>query len=104
MRSTFATLYLVIVGIVCILILFVPYKFFNKNEDTIEGLGLNNFTGRLAIDDQYYYDKLFDDVFYYPNDDPFSKYMTTGYEKCKSECTGNCVSFGPSAHAYCFPY
>ena len=62
--------------------------------------GLDTFTGRMAIDDQYYYDKLFDDVYYYPNEDD----GTTGWVRCKSECAGHCVEFGIHFVSYCFPY
>lgn len=82
------------------------YKQFIK-KDVIEGLNLNTFTGRLAIDDQYFYDQLFDDVFYYPNepDKETSRWISsTGWIKCKMECPGHCVEYGPTGNAYCFPY
>lgn len=66
---------------------------------------LNTFNGRLSLDDQYYYDKLFDDVFYYPNTDPFGKDMVTGWEKCRTENkTGHCVEFGLTGATYSFSY
>jgi len=62
--------------------------------------GLNTFAGRLSIDSQYFYDQIFDDVSYYPND----KDGTTGWIKCKQQCPGHCIEFGVSGNAYCFPY
>lgn len=66
------------------------------------------FNGRMATDDQYFYDKLFDDVTYYPNeyqnDYNLNDVLTTGWEKCKQECPGNCVEYYVSGNAYCFPY
>ena len=47
------------INIVIILVLIAVYIFFTKdNTKIIEGL--NTFNGRMAIDDQYFYDKLFD--------------------------------------------
>ena len=65
----------------------------------------------MAIDDQYFYDKLFDDVVYYPNEydqdyktrEEIGKLVSTGWIRCKEECTGHCVEFGLSGASYCFP-
>lgn len=83
---------------IIISIIFITFIFYNKYNQKIEGL--NTFTGRLAIDDQYFYDKLFDDVAYYPNNED----GTTGWVTCKMECPGNCVEFGINGQSYCFPY
>jgi hypothetical protein len=81
-------------------------RWFTSKKIIIEGL--NTFNGRMAIDDQYFYDKLFDDVVYYPNeyqnDYNLGDLITTGWEKCKAECPGHCVEFGPSGNSYCFNY
>lgn len=85
----------------------------SKNKNTlIEGLGLNTFNGRMAIDDQYFYDHLFDDVYYYPNEyeknyergEEIGKLIKTGWIRCKEECPGKCVEYGVHGHSYCFPY
>lgn len=75
-----------------ILIVIILYLSNNKLET------FNTFVGRLAIDDQYFYDKLFDDVYYYPNENDW----ITGWSKCKTECPGHCVEFGITGNAYCF--
>lgn len=82
--------------IILILLLFILLL---KKNPLIEGL--NTFNGRMAIDDQYFYDKVFDDVFYYENDpdNPDSGCIT-----CKQECTGKCVEYGLTNSCYCFPY
>ena len=88
--------------LLCIIILIITIYLYNsyiKNNNLIIE-GLDTFTGRMAIDDQYYYDKLFDDVYYYPNEED----GTTGWAKCKSECSGHCVEFGVHGVSYCFPY
>jgi len=87
-------IYLIIILI--ILIIFLIYINIPKK---VEGY-LNTFNGRMVIDDQYFYDQLFDDVFYYPNEPD----GTTGWIRCKTECTGKCVEFGVTGNSYCFPY
>lgn len=84
---------LLIVPVIIFILIFLLMK-----EKTIEGLQV--FTGKYSIDDQYYYDKLFTDVAYYPNKED----GTTGWIDCKQNCPGNCVEFGPSGNSYCFPY
>jgi len=81
----------------------------NKNigvKKVVEGL--NTFNGRMAIDDQYQYDKLFDDVTYYKNefteDEQLSDISVTGWIRCKQECPGHCVEYGQTSNAWCFPY
>ncbi|ARF12344.1 hypothetical protein Klosneuvirus_5_14 [Klosneuvirus KNV1] len=56
------------------------------------------FNGRMAIDDQYFYDKLFDNTIYYPNkyaeDDNLNDVVKTGWDKCLEECKGKCIEYG----------
>lgn len=80
-----------------------------KQEDSVSPPYKGTFTtfnGRMAIDDQYFYDKLFDDVTYYANDYDYDTgaLIKTGWEKCKMECSGNCVEYYVSGNSYCFPY
>lgn len=83
--------------LVIIIIVFVlAYQNYEPEDLIIEGM-LNTFTGRLAIDDQYFYDKMFDDVYYYPNG-------SGGCFLCKSSCSGHCVEYGPTNNCHCFPY
>jgi hypothetical protein len=83
------------VGIIVIIYLYMISIL--KDQPIVEGL--NTFVGRLAIDDQYFYDKLFDDVYYYPNEPN----GMTGWDRCRTECIGNCVEYGISGNSYCFP-
>lgn len=62
--------------------------------------GLNTFTGRMAVEDQYFYDKLFDDVYYYPNESD----GTLGITRCRQECPGHCVEYGIGGNSHCFNY
>ena len=72
--------------------------------------GLNTFNGRMAVDDQYFYDKVFDDVTYYPNKydkdyetgEEIGQLLMTGWQQCKLECPGNCMEYGLSGRTYCF--
>jgi len=98
--------------IVVVLLLMVTITYYlNKQKPTMVE-GLNTFNGRMAIDDQYFYDKLFDDVIYYPNEydkdykrgEEIGKLLQTGWVKCKTECPGHCVEYGVHGAAYCFPY
>lgn len=81
-------------------------KLWSTNKKFYNGPYNSKFNGRMAIDDQYFYDKLFDNVVYYPNeynnDYELNDITSTGIEKCKKECQGNCVEFGQSSIAYCF--
>lgn len=96
--------------LILLIIVFIVAVILYTNPDMVEGL--NTFNGRMAIDDQYFYDKLFDDVYYYPNDyeknyergEEIGKLVKTGWTKCKEECPGHCVEFGVSGRSYCFPY
>jgi len=65
-----------------------------------------NFNGRMAIDNQYFYDHLFDNISYFDNvyDYDSGDLITTGWDKCKIQCTGNCVAYGLTGATYCFPY
>jgi len=98
----------IIILLIVTIVLFIFCNF--KENKLVEGL--NTFNGRMAIDDQYFYDKLFDDVTYYPNDydkeyktkEEIGKLITTGWIRCKQECPGHCVEFGPTGNSYCFPY
>jgi len=80
----------------------------STDKQPFKGTFNSTFNGRMAIDDQYFYDKLFDDVVYYPNeyenDYNLNDILSTGWEKCKMECTGHCVEYGLTSNAYCFSY
>jgi len=64
----------------------------------------------MSIDDQYFFDKLFDDVVYYPNKydkdyetgEEIGKLIKTGWEECREKCRGHCTEFGPSGNSHCF--
>lgn len=74
------------------------YLMISQKNDLVEGL--NTFVGRMAVDDQYFYDKTFDDVFYYPNEPS----GITGWDRCCKECPYRCVEYGVTGNASCFPY
>ena len=94
--------------VIILIVLIVGIQIYNwtklGKEPMIEGL--NTFNGRMAVDDQYFYDKLFDDVYYYPNEyernyeseEQIGKLIKTGWVRCKEECpsSGHCVEFGVS--------
>lgn len=83
-------------------------KMSSTDKKLYKGTFDSSFNGRMAIDDQYFYDKLFDDVVYYPNeyegDYNLNDVKATGWEKCKQECPGHCVEYGLHGVSYCFPY
>ena len=93
----------IIFVIFIILFVYFVYKF-----SCVEGL--NTFNGRMAIDDQYFYDKLFDNVDYYPNiydkdyetGEEVGKLLKTGWEDCNEKCKGQCVEYGVHGVSYCF--
>lgn len=96
---------------VCMFTLILCFIFFVKSSKKMIEC-LNTFNGRMAVDDQYFYDKLFDDVVYYPNEynrnyktsEDIGKLTATGWMRCNKECNGRCQEFGITGHAYCFPY
>lgn len=108
MRIIFIIMFNIYMIIIIIIIIFIILLIYN-NCVTVEHL--NTFNGRMAIDDQYFYDKLFDDVVYYPNKyekdydtgEEIGKLLETGWIRCLSECKGNCVEYGLTGHTYCFP-
>ena len=83
-------------------------KMGSTDKKLYKGTFDSSFNGRMAIDDQYFYDKLFDDVVYYPNeyegDYNLNDVKATGWEKCKQECPGHCVEYGVGGNSYCFNY
>jgi len=86
---------------ILVILLVIFLLSFLYDRSTIEGL--DTFNGRMMIDDQYFYDKVFDDVSYYPNEYDEDK-VYPGVYRCTMECPGNCVEYGVSGNAYCFPY
>lgn len=96
--------------VLIILLIVLYYVYISTNNTTVEHL--NTFNGRMAVDTQYYYDKLLDNVTYFPNQynqaydtaEEIGELVETGLAKCRSTCTGNCVEFGVTSAAYCFPY
>jgi hypothetical protein len=65
--------------------------------DVIEGL--DTMAGLLSVDDQYFYDKLFQNVVYVPNSPEM-----TGWVKCNQMKTmgSSCVEYGITGNAYLF--
>lgn len=119
-----------IIGIFTICLLIILWRWIKMHNIVVEGIDTSlanqgakpgstekklytgtftgTFNGRMAIDDQYFYDKLFDDVVYYPNeyegDYNLNDVKVTGWEKCKQECPGHCVEYNISGNSYCFNY
>nr|QBK88563.1 MAG: hypothetical protein LCMiAC01_02400 [Mimivirus LCMiAC01] len=94
--------------VITILIVLIAVIILYKQPNVIEGL--NTFNGRMAVDDQYYFDKLFDNVIYYHNTynedyssgEDIGKLVKTGWQECREKCPGHCVEFGVSSHTHCF--
>lgn len=84
----------------------------SKFESTLRrpyrGVYNSRFNGKMAIDDQYYFDALYDDVIYYSNQhsehNNLNDVVETGMEKCYRECPGYCVEYGVTSNGYCFNY
>jgi hypothetical protein len=94
--------------IIIVLVFFIIFYNFLKQPILVEGL--YTFNGRMAVDDQYFYDKLFDNVTYYPNQydkdyktaEEVGKLVSTGWVRCLEECPGRCVEYGLTGASYCF--
>ncbi len=74
-------------------------KFYNDEFNS-------TFNGRIAIDDQYFSDRILDGTIYYPNEfdngESMGRLVKRGIDKCLSECPGNCVEYGQTSNAWCF--
>ena len=81
--------------ILIIIIIITLYENYNRKIE-----GLDTFNGRQAINDMYFYYKMFDDVTYYQNKSDFE----FGMDECIEKCIGYCVEYGITGNAYCFPY
>lgn len=46
-------------------------------------------------------DKIFNDVYSYENDQNLE---ILGIDKCLKDCNGNCVEYGQTGTAFCFPF
>lgn len=96
--------------IIGISIIFLLFCYFLQTDDNMEHL--KTFNGRMAVDDQYFYDQVFDNVVYYPNRyvqpnkiarlEEIGKLIKKGMNECYEKCNGRCVEYGISGHAYCF--
>jgi hypothetical protein len=90
--------------IIFILLIFgiVYWIFGSGSYDVVEGL--DSFNGRMAVDNQYMYDSLFNSTVGYNSDyiGDSEDLLETGWSKCKKECMGHCVEFGLSGFATCF--
>ena len=94
--------------IVVLILFFIWLYVYDFNYKIVEGL--NTFNGRMSVDDQYFYDKLFDDVIYYPNKydkdyetgEEIGKLIQTGWQECREKCLGHCVEYGVHGASYCF--
>jgi hypothetical protein len=93
-------------NILSILLFFLIVNLFYRNFFE----HIDTFNGDMATDNQYSYDNMFDNVTYYPNiyeqnferSEEIGFLLSTGWEKCKKECKGNCIEYGVTGHSYCF--
>lgn len=96
---------LIIIIIIAIIICIGMIYKYNKPVE-----GMYTFNGRMAENTQWFYDKLFDDVYYFPNryEKPYEsgeeigRLIETGYDHCCRECSGSCLEYGVNGEAYCF--
>jgi len=88
---------IVIIILVLVIVFFRISENFITADSTDEGLVQENIkTGSRTFDD-----KLFDDVITYKSSLTDTK--DTGVFKCLEQCKGNCVEYGVTGTAYCFP-
>jgi hypothetical protein len=70
-----------------------------NNNDKNESTKKENVTTELMFLD----DNLFNDVIMYDNEDPWDINTKLGIQKCAEKCNGNCVEYGVTGSAFCFP-
>lgn len=90
-----------IILIIIVILIFIYW--INSTNNNVEGF-LQTFNGRAAIDDQYFFDKLYDDVVYYPNVFKDDELISTGWVDCLQNCVGNCIEDGMTSNAYCWSF
>lgn len=56
---------------------------------------LNNSPNQSTVFDN----DIFDNAIYYENKEG----VYSGIKKCRADCKGNCLEFGPTGHSWCFP-
>src|ERR1700687_6050843 len=63
----------------------------SSTKKKFKGTFDSKFNGRLAVDDQYFSDKTFSGVTYYPNkhieDSELNNIVESGWVQCKQECS-----------------
>jgi hypothetical protein len=88
--------HLFILLLILIIVGFIYYTN-KKDKEKFEGLKIEDIkTGTTSFDD-----KLFNDVVMYKSD---TKDTTkAGIFECLEKCKGNCVEYGITGNAFCFP-
>ena len=98
--------------VVLIIIVIIIFLYTYKKPNIVEGL--YTFNGKMAINSMYFYDKLFQNVIYYPNiynqkfdtGEAVGKLLKTGWQRCREDSlqgrVGHCVEYGPTGASYGF--
>lgn len=106
MNTTIILIISTIILTIILIIVLIPQR-----QSSIEHL--TTFNGYQSVDDQYYSDKIFENVVYYPNEynkeyesaEEIGELVKRGIDKCYEECKGTCTEFGVHGIAHCFnPY
>lgn len=102
-------IYVVIIIVVVIILGIVGWRRIYGSRKVATEAFLSTFNGKMDINSQYFYDTLFDDVTYYPNDsdeDIDSGKGSFGCTKCRLNIPpgGHCVEYGLTNICYGFSY
>lgn len=87
----------VLIIMVAIIILYIVVKYWNNTESFL--VDIKKINKSSSRDHSILDDPLFGDVKEYQNDDD----GRLGIDKCLENCKGNCLEFGVTGIAYCFP-
>jgi hypothetical protein len=90
-----------LLGILLIVIIVFLYTSSKKESMTSISKLYGNKIENIKSGTRTYDDALFDDVKSYENDP--NDALNTGVYKCLDNCDGNCVEYGMTGLAYCFP-
>jgi len=100
-------LFFIIMFLILIWVLKYVWNWIGGRGVVIEGL--NTINNRMAVDDQYSHDRLFDNTIYFANsyamndgDMDITYNLSRGIDRCRLVCPGRCVEYGVSGNATCF--
>jgi hypothetical protein len=106
-QMTFTLLIILLICVSYYIFTYNSLEYFNDTRQTTPQTNILTHVKPPVVYSEYINilgDPLFSNVALYNNDDnPYVLGEESGLEKCMNQCDGNCVEFGVTGIAYCFP-